>query len=87
MEEKEFYNTNTNEQESVVNIIYEQRAVSVYTSRKQMYFRLIAKIGKPTKIYFVDKKITGGRWDISFNDRDKIKKVLCLSTLIGQMKK
>ena len=39
------------EQETVINIDYCEKEITVYTSRKSVADRLIKKIGEPTKVY------------------------------------
>ena len=81
-----FYNTDYEEQETIVNVDYYKKVVSLYTSRKAVYERIVKKIGEPTKKYYADKKINGGNWIIPFENRKDITSILSRPTLIGNMK-
>ncbi len=81
-----FYNTDYDEQETIINIDYYKKEVSLYTSRKAVHERIIKKIGKPTKQYYTDKKISGANWIIPFSDKKSITSILSRPTLIGSIK-
>lgn len=81
-----FYNTDYEEQETVINIDYFTSKFSVYTSRKSIYNRLLNKLGNPSKTYYTEKKISGANWIIPFSDRKKISTILSRPTLVGDIK-
>lgn len=81
-----FNNTQYEEQETIVNIDYYNSKMYIYTSRKITFERLKDKLGKPSKEYLVNKKISGGRWEIGFNEKRKITSVLSRPLLIGSVK-
>lgn len=81
-----FYNTDYEEQETIVNIDYYNKAVLLYTSRRAVYERIVKKIGEPTKKYYTDKKINGANWIILFENKKEITSILSRPTLIGNMK-
>ena len=81
-----FYNVVLEEQETIINIDYADRKVITYTCQKFVYNRLVKKIGKPTKIYYTKKKISGASWIIPFEDKKNITKILSRPILIGQRK-
>ena len=67
----------TEEQETTINILYEEQIVKVYTNRKEVIRDLTKRIGKPTKKYQKCKTYwCGADWDIDFCDVEKIKNVL-----------
>lgn len=67
----------TEEQETTINILYEEQIVKIYTNRKEVINDLTKKIGKPTKKYKKGKAYwCGADWDIDFCDVEKIKNVL-----------
>ena len=41
-----FYNTTIEEQETTINIIYDEKCLYIYSSRKAIIERLIKKLGK-----------------------------------------
>lgn len=85
MKEK-FYNTDYEEQETNINIDYSNSEVSIYTSRKSVYLRLLDKLGTPKEIFYTDKKISGALWKISFWDKKIVSSALSRPLLIGNIK-
>ena len=82
----QFYNTNYEEQETQINIDYSNSTLEIYTSKKLTYTRLENKLGNPSKIYYIDNKICGGKWNILFSDKRKISSILSRPLLIGNIK-
>lgn len=56
MKQENFYNTDIKEQETIVNVDYERKVASFYTSRKTVYNRMIGEIGQPTKYIIYVRK-------------------------------
>lgn len=83
---EKFYNTIPEEQETIINIDYAKSKVIVYTCQKTVYERFLKKIGQPVNKYYTNKKISGGNWEISFEDKKGINQILSRPTLIGQKK-
>lgn len=83
---RDFYNTDLEEQETVINIDYFESIVKIYTSRKSIYERLCRKIGTPQNIYSTKNKITGAKWQVPFSDKKTISALLSRPTLIGNIK-
>ena len=81
-----FYNTDYEEQESIINIDYSKKEICLYTNRKAVYERIIKKIGKPTKEYYTQNKISGASWIIPFENKKVITSILSRPILIGNMK-
>lgn len=81
-----FYNTIPEEQETLINIDYYEKALNIYSSRKSVIQRLYAKLGEPTKIDYINNLITGASWKIKFADKKKITIALSRPILIAQMK-
>lgn len=83
---KKYYDTIPEEQETIINIDYGNSEVNCYCSRKLQMERLMEKLGEPTKIFYVKKKITGASWVIPFKDKKRISTLLSRPVLIGQLK-
>lgn len=81
-----FYNTDIEEQETVIIIDYFESKLKVYTSRKSIYKKICRKIGEPKEVYYTKEKISGAKWDISFSDKKTISAVLSRPTLIANIK-
>ena len=80
-----FYNTDYEEQETIVNVDYYKKVVSLYTSRKAVYERIVKKIGEPTKKYYTDKRISGANWVIPFKDKKRLANIFSRPTIIGSL--
>ena len=80
------YKSIIEEQETIINIDYCKKEVSLYTSRRSVYERIAKKIGQPSRRYYTDKKISGANWIIPFDNKKKITTILSRPTLIGNMK-
>lgn len=85
MKEK-FYNTEYEEQETVINIDYSEKEISLYTSKKIVYERIYKRLGNPTKKYYTRNKISGAVWIIPFENKKSIRAILSRPILIGSMK-
>lgn len=81
-----FYNTIPEEQETIINIDYEKSTVTIYTSKKSIYNRLVKKIGNPTKHFYTNKKISSAKWEIPFNQKKYLTSIFSRPTLIGNIK-
>ncbi len=82
---KKFYNTLPEEQETIINIDYGTKEVNCYTSRKTQITKLTKKLGEPTQIYHIDKKISGASWTIPFSDKKSANIIFSKSIIIGQL--
>lgn len=81
---KEFYKTNLEEQETIINIDYFAKEARCYTSRLPVYKRLKAKLGEPTYTYYTQGQISGAYWNIPFADKKRMNVVFSKTTIIGQ---
>ena len=61
------------EQETVINIDYCEKEITVYTSRKSVANRLERKIGEPTKRYLHDDRIYAVEYKRNLFDKDVAK--------------
>lgn len=83
---EKFFPTLLGEQETIINVDYYAKEVSVYTCRKSVAKRLYNKLGIPDKTYSTNNKISGVRYFINFDDKRSLNKVLSRPTLIGNIK-
>ena len=78
-----YINTLPEEQETVINIIYEDEIVKVYTSKPETIKDLTKKLGEPTTKYKKNRNYySGASWEISFHDNAKLRKILVKDTFI-----
>ena len=65
------------EQETTVNILYDEQIIKVYSSRLEVIKILTKQLGEPTIKYKKSKSYwSGASWNIEFNDLKKIEKFL-----------
>lgn len=70
------------EQETIMNIDYCDKIISVYTSRKSVGERLIKKLGEPTRIDRRNNLVSGITYERSLFDKD-VSKFFSKMLLIG----
>lgn len=72
-----YFNTLIEEQETLINVLYDEQIVSIYTNRIDVIQNLTDKIGKPTKKYVKSKTYwSGASWDICFSELNKLEGIL-----------
>lgn len=72
-----YYNTILEEQETTINILYDEQMIRVYSNRQETIKILTEKLGKPTERYRKGRTYwTGASWDINFLDIGIIEKIL-----------
>ena len=77
-----WYEIPRDEQETVINIDYEERTLMLYTTRKSVANKLMKKVGEPTKIYKTEDKISGVEYLIKLSDKN-LRTFLSVGTIIG----
>ena len=80
-----FDKTILEEQETLVNISYADKCTDVYTSKKSVYFRLLEKLGEPTKKFYLQNRVSGASWVIPFSDKQRTGYALSRPLLIGNI--
>jgi len=70
------------EQETLIDVDYYKKIVSVYTCRKSTADRLLKKLGKPAKIDMHDGFVSGVTYIKSFFDKD-LARVFSKGLIIG----
>ena len=80
-----YYNTLPKEQETIINLDYYERTLTIYSSRKAVIKRLSLRFGKADKINYINKALTSACWIIPFSDKKRIHVALSRPLLIGQI--
>lgn len=78
----EWFNVPRDEQETLINIDYCEKTLTIYTTRKATAKRLLKKVGEPTRYDMHDGLISGATYERSLFDKD-IAKFFSKSLLIG----
>ena len=61
------------EQETMINVLYDEHKIKVYSNRVEVIKNLTKALGKPTIRYKKNKTYwTGAAWEIDFNEFEKI---------------
>ena len=64
------------ETETTINILYDEKILSIYTNKVSLQKQLVRLIGEPTKELMYKRSITGSIWNISLNEKNKIQKII-----------
>lgn len=64
------------ETETVVNVLYGENKIVIYTNKVSLQRKLNKILGDPTQEYKIKRSISGSRWNISLNDKSKIQKLI-----------
>ena len=61
------------EMETTVNVLYNENILSIYTNNVSLQKQLNRLIGEPKNEFKRKRSIIGSSWDISLDDKSKIK--------------
>lgn len=67
---------NKSETETTINVLYDEKIISIYTNKVDLQRKLNKIIGEPSKEYKIKRSIVGSTWKISLDDKAKIQKVI-----------
>lgn len=67
---------NKSEMETVVNVLYSENKLCIYTNKVDLQKKLTKLIGEPTKEFKIKKSIVGSSWEISLKEKSKISKII-----------
>lgn len=76
MKDKIYKEPIKSEEETIINVLYSENILSLYTNKVKLQKQLNRLIGEPTKEYRIKRSITGSVWEISLNDKTKIQKIV-----------
>ena len=74
--EKIYKEPNKSETETTINVLYDEKIISIYTNKVDLQRKLNKMIGEPSKEYKIKRSIVGSTWEISLDDKAKIQKVI-----------
>lgn len=77
------YKTDKKEQETTINLDYYDKVISFYTCQKTVMTKIFNLLGIPNRIYYIKGLISGMKWKIPFSDKEKIRKILSKTIIIG----
>lgn len=76
MKDKIYKEPTKMEEETTINVLYNENILSIYTNKVKMQRQLNRLIGEPTKEYKIKRSIVGSVWEISLDDKTKIQKIV-----------
>lgn len=64
------------ETETIINVIYSENILSIYTNKVSLQKKLNKLLGEPTKELKYKRSIYGSIWEVSLNEKTKIQKII-----------
>ena len=76
MKEKIYKEPIKSEEETTINVLYNENILSIYTNKVSLQKQLNKLIGEPTKEDKIKKSIAGSKWEISLDDKTRISRMV-----------
>lgn len=76
MEKKIYKKFNKDELETIINVLYSEKVISVYTNKPDLQRQLNKILGEPSREYKIKRSIAGSEWEISISDKTKISRLI-----------
>lgn len=73
---KIYKESNKCETETTINVLYNEKILSIYTNKVDLQKQLCKTLGKPTQEYIKGRSIVASRWDVSLNEKTKISQMM-----------
>ena len=73
-EVKIYKEPNKAEEETTINVLYEENVLSIYTNKVELQRQLNKIAGEPSKEYKKGKSILASNWNIPLSEKTKISK-------------
>lgn len=67
---------NKSETETTINVLYSEKIISIYTNKISLQKQLYEILGEPKKEYIKGRSVIGSCWEVNFNEKSKISKVI-----------
>ncbi len=69
---KKYKEPKIEEMETIINVLYSENSISVYTNKVKLQRNLNKLLGEPKREYILQNYISGSVWDISLDDKKSI---------------
>ena len=76
MKEKIYKEPIKAEEETTINVLYAENKLVLYTNKVPLQKQLNKLIGEPKKEFKIKRSISGSIWEISFEEKNKIQRLL-----------
>jgi hypothetical protein len=73
---KIYKQANLCETETTVNVLYGEKALSIYTNKVELQKELVKILGEATYEYKKGKSIIASRWEVPLSEKSKISQVV-----------
>ena len=74
--EKKYKEPNKTEMETIINVLYEENKLIIYTNKVPLQRQLNKILGQPNKEDKIRGYIAGSRWEIPLEEKNKISKMI-----------
>ena len=76
VKKKIYKETNLEEIETTINVLYEEGILSIYTNKVDLQRDLYKILGEPSKEYKRGRSILASMWNVPLNEKSKISKIV-----------
>lgn len=76
VKKKIYKETNLEEIETTINVLYEEGILSIYTNKVDLQRDLYKILGEPSKEYKRGRSILASMWNVPLNEKSKISKII-----------
>lgn len=76
VKKKIYKETNLEEIETTINVLYEEGILSIYTNKVDLQRDLYKILGEPSKEYKKGRSIAASMWNVPLNEKSKISKII-----------
>lgn len=76
VKKKIYKETNLEEIETTINVLYEEGILSIYTNKVDLQRDLYKILGEPSKEYKRGKSILASMWNVPLTEKSKISKIV-----------
>lgn len=69
MSRKKYKEPKIEEMETIINVLYSENIISIYTNNVKLQKKLNKLLGEPKREYILQNYISGSVWDILLDDK------------------
>ena len=73
---KIYKEVNEIEQETTINVLYEEAIISIYTNKVDLQKKLNKLLGEPTIENKIKRTIVGSMWEVPLKEKSKISQMI-----------
>lgn len=73
------------ETETTINVLYNEKILSIYTNKVDLQRKLYKILGEPKKEYIKGRSVLASRWEVPLADTTKINKIILKADIYGMV--